>query len=210
MQRGRCDAVRDFWEISVIVTCAKMPGRTVFLLYQCEFVLILIKFSCRPLDNSGIQKSHWNMTIFVAYDTKSTNCDINCTLKCMPGDSVRHQNYGCVWNSGIYKCHWNVTEFVAFDTKTLHKAYISSVLLTCVPMYDTILTLHSSFWDENRSICTNNQKLCSKSPFSQNRSFGENAHTDRISVGHGDVNERVYPYVHDRNPRFSRIVFGGV
>ena len=26
-------------------------------------------------------------------------------------------------------------------------------------------------------------------------------------MGHNDVNERVYPYVHDRNVRFSRIAF---
>ena len=59
--------------------------------------------------------------------------------------------------------------------------------------------------DENRLIFANNQTLCSKSTFSQNRRFGENAHTDRIFMCRGDVNERVYPYVHDGNARFSRI-----
>ena len=43
--------------------------------------------------------------------------------------------------------------------------------------------------------------------FSQNHRFEEEAHTECIFIGHSDVNERVYPYVHDRNARFSRIAF---
>ncbi len=65
------------------------------------------------------------------------------------------------------------------------------------------------FFDEKCSICANNQKSCSKSTFSQNRRFGENAHTDRILMGHSDINERIYPYVHDENTRFSRIPWSG-
>ena len=60
---------------------------------------------------------------------------------------------------------------------------------------------------KNRAISVNNQKLCSKSTFSQNRGFEEKAHTECILVGHSDVNERVYPYVHDENARFSIIAF---
>ena len=37
--------------------------------------------------------------------------------------------------------------------------------------------------------------------------FREKAHTERICMGHSEVNKRVYPYVHDRNVRFSRIAF---
>ncbi len=62
-------------------------------------------------------------------------------------------------------------------------------------------------FDENRAISVNNQKLCSKSTFLQNRGFEEKAHTECILVGHSDVNERVYPYVHDENARFSIISF---
>ena len=65
------------------------------------------------------------------------------------------------------------------------------------------------FVDEKRLISTNNQKLCSKPTFSQNRRFDENAHTDRIFMSRINVNERVYPYVHNRNVRFSRISCSG-
>ena len=62
-------------------------------------------------------------------------------------------------------------------------------------------------FDEKLTISVNNQKLCSKSTFLQNRCFEGKAHTDCILMGHSDVNERVYPYVHDGNAQFSRISF---
>ena len=39
-KREGCDEVCVFWVNSMILTCAKMPRRIVFLLYQCEFVVI--------------------------------------------------------------------------------------------------------------------------------------------------------------------------
>ena len=59
--------------------------------------------------------------------------------------------------------------------------------------------------DENLLIFVQNLKLCSKSTYSQNRRFEEKAHAECILMGHSDVNERVYPYVHDGDARFSRI-----
>ena len=64
---------------------------------------------------------------------------------------------------------------------------------------------YAVFFDGNRLVFVNNQKLCSKSTFSQHHRLEENAHTDRIFMCHSDVNERVYPYVHDGNARFSGI-----
>ncbi len=78
--------------------------------------------------------------------------------------------------------------------------------MNTVPIHSGIECMTDcAIFHEKRSISANYQKSCSKSTFSQNRRFGENAHTDRIFLGHSDVNERVYPYVHDGNARFSRI-----
>ena len=65
-------------------------------------------------------------------------------------------------------------------------------------------------WDdcqfaENCYIYVNNRKYGSKSGFPQNRGFEENAATDRTFVDHNYLNERVYPYVYDRNVRFSSV-----
>ena len=65
-------------------------------------------------------------------------------------------------------------------------------------------------WDdcqfaENCCIYVNNRKYCSKSGFQQNQGFEENTDVDHTFVDHSDLNERVYPYVYDRNARFSRV-----